>query len=188
MPAHHDRDELAQRAVGDLLLGVGDLGIEALRIADGEFEVAALGERDQFVGLPQLHGDRFFKEHVLAGLEAVARNRKMGVLRRGADIDDADRVIVDDILIVERGACRIGQRLDLGEPVGPDFADVQLLHQRRARQRLGADAAAPAGADDRDFELVHGRFLPSRGGIKIMTARDAQRLKVVEVRSSPAPR
>jgi hypothetical protein len=34
MAADQHRHDLAERAVGDLLLGVGDLGVEALRIAD----------------------------------------------------------------------------------------------------------------------------------------------------------
>ena len=155
MPAHHHRDHLAERAVGDLLLGVGELGVEALRIADGELEPAALGERDQLVRLPQLHRDRLFQQHVLAGLEAVARDREMGLLRRGADIDHGDVRVLDDVLVVERRGRRLGERLHLGQAVGADFADVQLVHQRGARQRLRADAAAPAGADHCDFDLFH---------------------------------
>jgi hypothetical protein len=50
---------------------VGDLGVEALRVADGEFS-PALGQRDQRVGLPQLERDRLLSS-VLAGLEAIAR-------------------------------------------------------------------------------------------------------------------
>jgi len=51
--ADQHRDDIAQRAVGDLLLGEGDLRVEALRVADGEFQVVALGEVDEFVRLPQ---------------------------------------------------------------------------------------------------------------------------------------
>jgi hypothetical protein len=52
MPAHHHGNDLAERAVGDLLLGVGEFRIEALRIADGELEPAAARNGDQLVGLP----------------------------------------------------------------------------------------------------------------------------------------
>ena len=85
MPADQHRHDLAERAVDDLLLGVGDLGVEALRIADGEFQVVALGEHDQLVGLPQFQRDRLFQHHVLAGLQAVARDRIVVGLRRGRD-------------------------------------------------------------------------------------------------------
>ena len=144
-----------KRPVGDLLPRVGDLGIEALRIADGELHPGALGERNELIGLEQLHRDRLFQQHVLAGAQAVPGYREMGVLRRGADVDDADALVRDDVAVVERRGRRIGERLDLGEPIGADFADVQLLAQRRARQRFGADAAAPAGPDHCRFEEFH---------------------------------
>src|SRR5215472_10399277 len=92
---------------------------------------------------------------MLAGSEAVARDRKMRLLGRGADIDHRDRRVLDDILVVERGGRRLGERFDLGQTIGADLADMQLVDQRRARERLGADTAAPAGADDRDFYLFH---------------------------------
>jgi hypothetical protein len=159
MPADHDRHGLAQRAIGDRLAGVSDFGVEALRIADGEFEIAALRRGDEFVGLEQFHGDRLFQEHVLAGAQTVAGDRKVGVFRRGADIDDGDVRIGEDVAVIQRRGRRMGQRRDLGEPVRPDFADMQLAAQRRARQRLGADASAPAGADDGGFKQVHVRSL-----------------------------
>jgi hypothetical protein len=37
---------------------------------------------------------------MLAGLQAVARDREMRLLRRGRDIDDADFGIPDDIVLV----------------------------------------------------------------------------------------
>src|SRR5215470_7799514 len=92
---------------------------------------------------------------MLAGSEAVARDREMRLLGRGADINHRDRRVLDDVLVVERGGRRLGERLDLGQTVRADLADMQLVDQRRARERLGADTAAPAGADDRDFNLFH---------------------------------
>src|ERR1700722_6210886 len=82
----------------------------------------------------------------------------MRVLRRGADVDDADVSVRDDVAVVEGRGRGIGERLALGEAVGADFADVQLLAQRRARQRFGADAAAPAGPDHRGFEELYQRL------------------------------
>ena len=98
------------------------------------FSRAAFGECDQLVGFPQLERDRFFQQDVLAGAQAVARDRIMVLLRRGADIDDGDIRVLDDVLIVERRGRGLGQRLDFRQAVGPDFADVQLVDQRRARQ------------------------------------------------------
>ncbi len=113
------------------------------------------GDRDQFVRLEQLHGDRLLQQHMFPGPQAIARDRKVRVLRRGADIDRADVCIAHDILVVERCACRIGEGLDLGQAVRADLADMELPAQRRARQRFGADAAAPAGADHCGFGSVH---------------------------------
>ena len=171
--ADHHRHHLAERAVGDLLLGEGELGVEALRIADRELEAAAPRQRDQLVRLPQLDRDRLFEQHMLAGFQAVAGDRIVVLLRRGADIDHRDVRVAHDVLVVERRGRGPGERLDLGQAVRADLADVQLVHQRRARQRLGADAAAPAGADHRGFDLLHRRFpkwasiclfgLPARG-------------------------
>jgi hypothetical protein len=105
--------------------------------------------------VPQLHRDRFFQEHVLAGFETVARDRVMVLLRRGADIDHGNVRVLDDVLVVERRGCGPGERLYLGEAIRADFADVQLVHQRGARQRFRADAPAPTGADHCDFDLLH---------------------------------
>src|SRR5205823_1800052 len=84
-----------------------------------------------------------------------ARDRVMVLLRSSADIDYGDIGIVHDLAVIERGRCRLGQRLDLGQTVGADFADVQFVDQRGARKRLGANAAAPAGADHCDFDTLH---------------------------------
>jgi hypothetical protein len=98
------------------------------------------------------------QEHVLAGAQAVPRDWEMGLLRRGADIDDADVLVVHDVPVVARRGHRIGERRDLGQPVGADFADMQLAAERRARQRLRANATAPAGADHCGFEEFHGAY------------------------------
>ena len=155
MPAHHHRDHVAERAVGDFLLGVGEFGVEALRIADGEFHLVALGELDQLVGFPQFERDRLFQEHVLAGFQAVLGDRIVVGFRRGRNIDHRNVRILDDVLVIERRGRRPRQLLHLRQPVGPDFADVQFVDQRGTRQRLRSDAAAPAGADHRSFNSFH---------------------------------
>src|SRR6185312_2516566 len=98
---------------------------------------------------------RLFKEYVLASFEAVPRDREMIALGRGADIDDEDVRVLDDLLIVERRGRGLGERLHFGVPLGSDLADVQPNDGRRARQRLRADAAAPAGPDHPGFDLFH---------------------------------
>ena len=155
MPAHHHRHHVAERAVGDLLLGESEFGVEALRIADGEFHLVALGNLDQLVGFPQLERDRFFQQHVLAGLQAILGDRIVVGFRGGRNIDHRDVRVLDDVLVVERRRRRVRELFHLRQPVGPDFADVQFVHQRRTRQRLRSDPAAPAGADHRDFNSFH---------------------------------
>ena len=133
VPAHHYRHRLAQRAVGDLLLGVGDSGVEALRVADREFEIAAPGNLDQFVGLEQFECDRLFEEHMLAGLEAITRDRIMVGFGCGRNIDDLDLLVPDDVAIVGSCRCGIGQCLYLGQPVRSYLTEVQLVDDRGAR-------------------------------------------------------
>ena len=79
MPADHDRHHLAKRAVGDLLLDVGELGVEALRIADGEFEPP---RRASVISSSASHSSMAmgFSRHVLAGSETVARDRVVVLL------------------------------------------------------------------------------------------------------------
>src|SRR5258706_551342 len=78
---------LSIHVVANRLPHVGALGIEALRVADGELEAAFAGELDQFVGFRELERDRLLEEHVLAGGEAVARHREVRRLGRGGDVD-----------------------------------------------------------------------------------------------------
>jgi len=58
------------------------------------------GDLDQFVGLEQFERDRLFQEHVLAGPEAIARDRIVVGFRRRRDVDDLDAVVVEDVAIV----------------------------------------------------------------------------------------
>src|SRR5207237_734107 len=64
--------------------------------------------------------------------------------------------------------------LHLGEAVGLDVAQVELVDERGARQRFGARAADPTNPDHRRFDLFHARFpfavllecLPPQAGIQ----------------------
>ena len=134
MTADQHRDDLSERAVDDLLLGVGDLGVETLRIADGEFQVVLLREMDELVGFPEFERDRLLQHHVLAALQAVSRDRIVVRLRRGRDEHHRNVVVVDDVVVVECRARRLVERLHLGEPIRLDVAEVQLVDQRGARQ------------------------------------------------------
>ena len=60
----------------------------------------APGDLDQLVGLEQFERDRLFQQHVLAGLEAIARDRIVVGFRRGRDVDHLDPVVLDDVVIV----------------------------------------------------------------------------------------
>src|SRR5207302_11109769 len=98
---------------------------------------------------------------VLAGAEAVARDRVMVLLRRGADVDDGNIRVIEDVLVVEGGRGGPGERLDLSQAVGPYLTNMKLVDERRARQRLRPDAPAPSRADHRDFNPFHSASLLS---------------------------
>ena len=155
VPADHDVDDAPEGSVLDLLLGVGDLGVEALGIADGELHALALGGLDQLVRFPELHGDWLFQEDVLAGPQTVARDREMRRFRRRRDIDHLDRVVAQNVLIIGRGSRRVDEGSHLGEALLADLADVQLVDEGRARQSFGADSAAPARSDHGNFHGAH---------------------------------
>ncbi len=155
MPADHHRNRFAQRAVGQLLLGIGEFCIEALRIADGELDVVALCNGDQFIGFVKFKRDRLFQQHMLAGLQAIARDRIMRVLRRGRDIDDLHRIILDDVLVIRCRDSGIGELLDFLQPVRADVADMQLFSPADSARVFRRESPAPSGADDSDFDRFY---------------------------------
>jgi len=131
-------------------------GIEALRVADREFQVLLLGESDQLVGLGELHRDGLLEEHVLARREAVARDRVVRGFRGGRDVHGLDLTVVEQPAIVgdrALGACDLRH---LGEALGADLREVQALGQGMGGAGLGTYAAAPARTDDGDSDLFHG--------------------------------
>src|SRR5689334_3417109 len=79
----------------------------------------------------------------------------MVALWSGADIDDKDVGVIQYVRVIESRGHGFRQGLHFGEAVRPDLADMQLVDERRARQRLRADTAAPARPDHRGFDLFH---------------------------------
>src|SRR5205823_12327237 len=66
VPAHQRTHRSSDRAVADRLAHIRELGIEPLRIADRELELAFSGERDELIGLAKIERDRLLEENVLA--------------------------------------------------------------------------------------------------------------------------
>src|SRR5262245_55171791 len=99
---------------------------------------------------------------MLAGAQAVARDRIVRALRRSGDVDRLDARVGDNVTIVEGGAGSLGKARDLSQSVGADFTYVQLVDQGRTRQRLRADPPAPARADYGHLDLSHRRLLGQR--------------------------
>ena len=130
MPAHQRADRLAERAVGRALFHVGELRIEALRVADRELERVLARDRDELVGFVQFDRDRFFEEHVLAATSGVARHRVVQRFGRRRDHHGVDRVVVQNLLIVGGRGLRAGRFRDFGEALGTGFREVQAFHQR----------------------------------------------------------
>jgi len=77
---NHHRDRRAERAVVQFLLGVGEFRIEPLRIADGELDVVALRDRDQFIGFVEFECDRFFQQDVISRFEQRQRRCEMKLI------------------------------------------------------------------------------------------------------------
>ena len=152
--AHERAHGPADDAVADLLAHIGELRVEALRIADRELDLLVASERDQLVGFRELERDRFLEEDVLAGGEPVARHGEVRRFRSGGDEDRVDLLDPEKIAIVGHRLVRGGRALHLGEALGPDFGEMQGLHQRICRGGFRANASAPAGADDGHADLL----------------------------------
>ena len=146
---------LADGPVEKLLAHIGVFRIEALRIADGEFQVLGLGDLVEFVDLFKSLGDRLFKKDVLAGRQRRLGHREMGRLGRRRDNDRVDILVGEQVLVVRRRRLGIGQILHLGEPLGTVLGDVQFIDERTVGGGFGADAAAPTGADDSNIDSFH---------------------------------
>src|SRR5262249_49763296 len=162
-------DRLADGAVLDRALDVGELRIEPLGVADGEEEALRSREGDELVGFGEGERDRFFQEDVLAREQALLRHRMVGGLGRGADQDRVEIARPEELAGVGGGG---GRARPGGDGFGPrpvDLGEVEISNQGGSPARLGPDRAAPAGADDADVDRLHGpsgpwavRILPRR--------------------------
>src|SRR5436309_1954436 len=90
MAAHERAHRPADRPIADRFSDVGELGIEPLRVADGELELAFARRSDELVGFGKRKRKRFFEEYVLARGEAVVRHRVVRCLRSGRNVQRLD--------------------------------------------------------------------------------------------------
>ena len=126
----------------------------ALLMAHGENAVLDLGQRDQRIGFLEVRGDRLFDQHVCAGFQEAAHDRRVGDGRRadGNDINLAEQVAPvgdgGDAVGGFGGAARIGRRIGNGGE----------LHARQLgifRSVMTAERALPdnGGAEQTGFLL-----------------------------------
>ena len=142
-----------------LPLGQRLLGVEPLRVADGELERRPLGQRDQLVGLVERERDRLLQQHVLAGLEGGLGDRVVGRLRRGRDHHRLDVGVGHQLLPVVGGGGRVGLACHLGQPLRLDLGQVERPHERALGGGDGADATAPTRSDHGYIDLTHRTLL-----------------------------
>ncbi|MNC84728.1 hypothetical protein D3C83_02910 [compost metagenome] len=115
-------------------------------------------DRDQFVGLMEFQRDRLFEKNVLAGEQAFACHRVVQGLRCRGNITGVDFRDLHQIAVISGCRDRARCRGDFGQPLGPGFGEMQVLHPRICGAGLRPDPAAPAGADNTDIDLFHGCF------------------------------
>ena len=155
MARHQRTHRFAQRAIAQRLFDVGKLGIKALRITDGEFQLVLMGDADQIIGFVQLNGDGFFQKHVLASQQRLARHRVVQHFGRGGNNDGVHVVACENCLVIGTGGGGIGFPGDFGQTFRARLHHVQVLDQWIHRAGFSAYTAAPAGADNAYIDLLH---------------------------------
>ena len=160
MPADQGADGFADGAVFDGAFDVGELGIETLRIPDGEQQALGASQGNQLVGLGQFQRNRLFQKDVLSRLEAFLGDGIVRGFRRRRNHDRADVRIREQLAVVGGGRSGVGLRGDFLQPLFADFRDMQLADVGAGGTRLGADASAPANSYDGYVDLLH-RGLPA---------------------------
>ena len=108
MTADQHAHGVAEGAVVDAALGEGLLGVEPLRVTDGQLEVLGVGKGDQLVGLIQRDGEGLLQQDVLAGLEGRLGDGEPLLLGRGGDEQGLDFGVGDQLLPVRGGGGRVG--------------------------------------------------------------------------------
>src|SRR5581483_4024050 len=144
-------DGLADAAIVDGALDVGEFGVEALRIADGEEQVSGAGKRDQIVGFFQLERDGLFEEHVLPGQDAFPGDGIMRGFRSGGNEDGIDGAVFEEHAVIGCGGDGVSEIGHFFKALRFNFGDVQVADERIFRAGLRADSSAPAGSDDGDI-------------------------------------
>src|SRR5205807_2562849 len=150
----------ANGAIANRFSDVGELGVEPLRVADGELELSLARQGDELVGFGELERNRFFEKNMLASGQAIPRHRVVRGLRCCRNIYRFDLGDGEQLTIVgycDAGAGRLGH---LGQALGADLRQMQAFYQRVRGAGMRTDAAAPARADDADINLFHFRRSP----------------------------
>ena len=155
MTAHERAHRAADGPIANRFPDVGELGVEPLRVADGELQLALARQSDEFVGFGEFQGNRLLEKDMLAGDEAIARHREVRGFRRGGDIHRVDLGDAEQLAIIGHCGAGIGRLRHFRQALRKDLRQMQVFHQRVRGARLRANAAAPAGADDADIDLLH---------------------------------
>ena len=111
MPAYERAHGPADDSIANRFSNVGKLGIEPLRVADSELELAFARQGDELVGFGERQRNRLLQKYVLAGKEALPRHRIMRRLRRSRDVDRFDVGDGQQLTIIDHGGasvCRLG--------------------------------------------------------------------------------
>jgi len=140
--AYQRGDGLADGAVLERPLHIGELGVEALRIADGEEQILLLGQRYQLLGFPELQRDGLFR-----GTRACRRAcflwRWDSAWARGwSRSDRIDGLVLKQLAVVGGRGDRLGLVGDFLEAVFLDLGDVKLVDPRARGGGDGAYASA----------------------------------------------
>ena len=155
MTAHQRAHRAADGSIANRFPHVGELGVEPLRVADGEFQLALARQGDELVCFGEFQRNWLLEKYVLACGEAIPRHRVVCVLRRGRNIDRFDLGDGEQLTIIDDRGAGAGRLGHFGQALGTDLRQMQAFHQRIRRAGLRADAAAPARADDADIDLLH---------------------------------
>ena len=156
-----DQPHLADGAVADQFHQFGGLRVAAVHKGFQHEDVVVAGRLDQGHGLAQMAGQRFFAEHVLAGLGAL--DGPLGVQVVGQGVVHHVHIRVGEQRVVAGVAPGYGELV--AESVGGLLLAAAHSHQfagARLGNGLGELASYAASADNApaEFAVGHGRFSP----------------------------
>ena len=152
--ARRERDDLADAAGVDRLLGHAVARVEADDVADEQDAPGAPARLDDLLRVGDRGGDGLFEEDVLAGLEGG--DGGLGVLvPHGADGDGIDLRIGEHVVVVAVEFFDAEFFAKGGQAVLGAGAQGGELEVGDAGDGFGVDFAEPAEADDADAQFVH---------------------------------